>query len=107
MRSTCAKTRSAMTKEFDKSFVEKEPTCPGGGKMRYRVFVDEPLTQWDGAWKPLNSMIGLEEGSTAHDVKDALLLDLEAARWLYRTLGEAIERASLAEEQAKLQAEGK
>jgi hypothetical protein len=71
----------------------KEETCPGGGAMRYVVRVDPP----DGVIAEMYAMIAVEEGSTAHGEKDAMLLNLDAARWLLATLREAIAEAERAE----------
>jgi hypothetical protein len=82
---------------WQRTYVEKEETCPGGGAMRYVVRVDPP----DGVIGELCTMIAIEEGSTAHGEKDAMLLDLDAARWLLATLREAIAEAERAEKAAR------
>lgn len=81
---------------YVRKFVEREPTCPGGGRVEWVIAVDEP---GEGA---LCSFISVSEGSTSHDEKDCILLDVEAASWLHKMLGEAIEIALYAERKAKL-----
>jgi hypothetical protein len=80
---------------FERKFQEHDTTCPGGGRMEWRVSVEEPRLG------SITSFIAIEEGSTAHDEKDVLLLDVPAAKWLYKTLGEAIEIAKDAEKKAE------
>jgi len=80
---------------YVRRFVEREPTCPGGGHTEWKVSVDEPE---EGM---LCSLIAISEGSTSHDEKDSLLLDVEAASWLHKVLGEALEIAKDAERKAK------
>ena len=81
-------------KEYKRTLVEREATCPGGGKVKWTVVVEEP------ALGRIYSFIAIDEGSTMHDAKDSLLLDVEAARWLHKTLGEAIEVAEHAQRKA-------
>jgi hypothetical protein len=82
---------------WKRAHIEREPTCPGGGYMRYLVEVNEP----DSDLGELHAMIGVEEGSTAHGAKDSLLMDIETARWLMVTLSEAISEAERVEERAR------
>jgi len=72
---------------------EREPTCPGGGYMRYVVTVTEP----NRTLGEKHAFIHVEEGSTEHDEKDCMLLDLETARWLRARLDEALAEAERAE----------
>jgi hypothetical protein len=90
---------SKASSSYSRTFTEKEPTCPGGGRMTWRVAVDEPRTS---PYVALYAFISIEESSSDHSEKDALLLDLDAARWLYKTLGEAIEIGEDAEKRAAL-----
>lgn len=88
--------------EFEKTFTEKEPTCPGGGYMRWRVRVNEP----DTAIGEQLAMISIDEESTTDaSNKDSLLLDLDAARWLLGTLYEAIARAEAVQSKAEKEAQ--
>lgn len=84
-----------LRREYSRTRVEDDPTCPGGGKMKWTVNVEEP---GEGA---IYAFVGIEEGSTDHDEKDAIVLDVESAKWLYKTLGEAIEVAAASEKKAQ------
>lgn len=84
---------------YSRTFTEKEPTCPGGGYMTWRIAVDEPRRE---PYQALYAFISIEEASSLHDEKDSLLLDLVAARWLHKHLGEAIEIAEDAEKKAEI-----
>jgi hypothetical protein len=85
---------------FERRFQEREPTAPFGGRMEWRISVEEPE---DNA---LYAFIAIEEGvapgskGNAVTGKDVVVLDVDAAKWLYKSLGEAIEIAKDAEKKA-------
>lgn len=66
--------------------------------MKWTVTVEEPGPE------RIYAFITIDEGSTTHDEKDCLLLDVESAKWLHKTLGEAIEIAADAEKKAAARA---
>lgn len=81
---------------YEQSFTEAEPTCPGGGRMRWTIRVEAPnpgVTE--------SAFVFIEETSTTHSTKDSLLLDLQAAKWLRARLSEAVGVAEAAERKEK------
>ena len=71
---------------FKDSFVETEPTAPGGGSMRWTVEVEEP----DIVIRSITAMVHVTEDTTADPEKDCLLLGLDDAERLIEALHRAI-----------------
>lgn len=86
------------SKPFHESWNEKEPTCPGGGRMRWTVEVEEP----DREIGSTCAMISVTEDSTSPKYgQDVLLLDVENTVKLIEVLTLALFAAREAEEGAR------
>jgi len=87
---------------FERRFQESEPTGANGSRMEWRLSVDEPQPGSLYAFIAIEESALLKDGAQSVLDKDVVVLDVTAAKWLYKTLGEAIEIAKDSERKAAM-----
>lgn len=85
-------------KPFRVTWTEDEPTCPGGGSMRWTVEVEEP----NRAIGSTHAMISITEDSTNPRIgQDVIFVDVRDAERLIDALTSAVAFARDAEAKAR------